>query len=50
MVHSNHVRSIIVLHDETFKLSRDSNLATTLKGEVLDTHTHLRAELRESES
>jgi hypothetical protein len=38
MVHSNHVRSIIVLHDGTFKLSRDSNLATVLKGEVLDTH------------
>jgi hypothetical protein len=39
MVRSNHVRSIIVLHDGTFKLSRDSNLATALKGEVLDTHT-----------
>ncbi len=27
------------LHDGTFKLSRDSNLVTALKGEVLDTHT-----------
>ncbi len=27
------------LHGGTFKLSRDSNLATALKGEVLDTHT-----------
>ena len=26
------------LHDGTFKLSRESNLATALKGEVLDTH------------
>jgi hypothetical protein len=39
MVYSNHIRSFIVLHDGTFKLSRDSNLATALKGEVLDTHT-----------
>ncbi|MFN9937850.1 MAG: hypothetical protein ACK56I_00090, partial [bacterium] len=27
------------MHDGTFKLSRDSNLATALKGSVLDTHT-----------
>ena len=27
------------MHDTIFKLSRDSNLATALKGEVLDTHT-----------
>jgi hypothetical protein len=39
------------LHDTIFKLSRDSNLATALKGEVLDTHTHtLENRALESES
>jgi hypothetical protein len=38
------------LHDGTFKLSRDSNLATALKGEVLDTHTLESRHVCESES
>ncbi len=36
------------LHDGTFKLSRDSNLAAALKGEVLDTHTHLKVVLEKA--